>query len=79
LVFSLPAAQLQSTLCPSASLTFLKETKAFQIFQMIALIIFNVSISFAMALLDLCMMEDFELYPPVPKIKHNRFWLNSVS
>lgn len=30
------------------------------------------------ALLDLCMMENFEFYPLVLKIKHNSFWLNSV-
>lgn len=46
---------------------------------MIAFIVFSVFKSFVIALLDLCVMEDFEFYPPVPKMKRNSFWLNSVS
>lgn len=46
---------------------------------MIAFIVFSGFKSFAITLFDLCMMEDFEFCPPVPKIMHNSFWLNSVS
>lgn len=45
---------------------------------MIACIVFHVLKSFVITLLDLYMMEDFEFYPPVPKIKLNSFQLYSV-
>lgn len=40
---------------------------------------FDVLNPLVITLFDLCMMENFEFNPPVPNIKHNSFWLNSVS